>query len=163
MERQARPVKVILQIKKKNITHKKNMTFTVLQIGEMPIPPAYTLARGGCTFWEGTKTCRVAPDNEVVLAAEGDPKGPSTLFRLRMRLYLPLNFPWTTTYSEAVGQSSLWVAAETWLWEQIEQTTYIHIKGNEGNLLGKENLAAFLAKTIPLWVFQNLHTHKKKQ
>ena len=87
MERQARPVKVILHIKK------KNMTFTVLQIGEMPIPPAYTLARGGCTFWERTKTCRVASDNEVVLAVEGGSQRTINRVQTQNVIILASEFP----------------------------------------------------------------------
>ena len=87
MERQARPVKVILHIEKKNVT------FRVLQIGEMPRPPAYTLARGGCTFWERTFTCRVVSDNEVVLAVEGGSQRTINRVQTQNVIILASEFP----------------------------------------------------------------------
>ena len=58
--------------------------------------PAHHTHSHGVVVLFGREPKRVVSDNEVVLAVEGvSPKGPSTVFRLRMLLYLPLNFLWS--------------------------------------------------------------------
>ena len=157
MERQARPVKVILHIKKEKYDIHSFANW-------WNAPPTM----GWLYFLGGNQKCRIVWDNYVALAAEGVSQRTINRVQTQNVIILASEFPLDNALFRG-SWTKLFVGGS---WNMIMRTNWTNnlhsYKRKLRKFAGERKFGCvkeipkyvFLAETISLWVFQNLHRQK---